>query len=229
MTKVEKDDFTYIGEGFCARVFSDGKTILKCYKKRMPTANRVTSGFFETLKSFKNPNFIELYESFPEQSLIERVRAKLGLSYIVGSYTAKYYQEENIDILNGYKEYLLYNLFNLEKLLNEFTENQIVSHDLSRDNVIYTSDDIIIVDPDLFGEFKVSKDIVKDINRKELIYLLENMIIASFNETNELKLKRITKQVEKFLNSIYFDKNVEVANGLSKKLGKAKTLGEFFR
>lgn len=229
MTKVEKDDFTYIGEGFCAKVFSDGETILKCYKKRMPTANRVTSGFFETLKSFKNPNFIELYESFPERNLIEKVRAKLGLSYIVGSYTAKYYQEENIDILNGYKEYLLYNLFNLEKLLNEFTENQIVAHDLSRDNVIYTSDDIVIVDPDLFGEFKVSKEIIKAINRKELIYLLESMIIASFNETNELKLERITKQVEKFLNSIYFDKNVEVANGLSKKLGKAKTLGEFFR
>ena len=64
---------------------------------------------------------------------------------------------------------------------------------------------------------------------QEIMLFIRVMIIASFNETNELKLERITKQVEKFLNSIYFDKNVEVANGLSKKLGKAKTLGEFFR
>ena len=229
MTRVDKDGFIYIGEGFCAKVFSDGETILKCYKKGMPTVNRITSDFFETLKSFKNPNFIELYEAFPERSLIEKIRAKLGLSYIVGGYTAEYYQEENIDILNGCKEYLLWNLFNLEILLNEFTENQIVAHDLSRNNVIYTKDDIVIVDPDLFGEFKVSKEIIKAINRKELIYLLESMIIASFNETDEKKLKKITKVVEKFLNSIYSDKNVEIANGLSKKLGKAKTLGEFFR
>ena len=55
------------------------------------------------------------------------------------------------------------------------------------------------------------------------------MIIDSFNETDEKKLKKITKIVEKFLNSIYFDKNVEIANGLSKKLGKTKTLDEFFR
>lgn len=229
MTKVEKDNFTYIGECFCARVFSAGGTILKCYKKRMPTANEITSGLFKILKSFKNPNFIELYGSAPERSLIEKIRAKLGLSYIVGGYTAKYYQKGNIDILNGCKEYLLWNLFNLEILLNEFTENQIVAHDLSRDNVIYTNDDIVIVDPDLFGEFKVSKEIIKAINRKELIYLLESMIIDSFNETDEKKLKKITKIVEKFLNSIYFDKNVEIANGLSKKLGKTKTLDEFFR
>ena len=229
MTKVEKDNFTYIGEGFWARVFSDGGTILKCYKKRMPTANEIISDLFKILKSFKNPNFIELYGSVLERSLIEKIRAKLGLSYIVGGYTAKYYQEENIDILNGCKEYLLWNLFNLEILLNEFTENQIVAHDLSRDNVIYTNDDIVIVDPDLFGEFKVSKEIIKAINRNELIYLLESMIIDSFNEPDEKKLKKITKIVEKFLNSIYFDKNVEIANGLSKKLGKEKTLGEFFR
>lgn len=228
MTKVEKDNFTYIGEGFCARVFSDGGTILKCYKKSMPTANGITSGLFKILKSFKNPNFIELYGSVLERSLIEKIRAKLGLSYIVGGYTTKYYQKGNIDILNGCKEYLLWNLFNLEILLNEFTENQIVAHGLSRDNVIYTNDDIVIVDPDLFGEFKVSKEIIKAINRKELIYLLESMIIDSFNETDEKKLKKITKIVEKFLNSIYFDKNVEIANGLSKKLGKTKTLGEFF-
>lgn len=226
--KVYNYGYKYLSSGGCAKIFSDGKTILKCYYENLGSIYRIDCSLFCILRDIINDNFIELYESCPIDSFVETLKYNLGLPYLVGAYTAKFYKEGNIDILKCNKDYLLDNLFRIEKLFYEFALQQITVYDLKRDNVILTNNNIVIIDPDMFYISNEDKECVREVNRRELIVLLRSIIANAFNLKEMDDISKINKMIDEKLIGDCINSDKEVTYEVAKKLRYVKTLDEIF-
>lgn len=96
----------------------------------------------------------------------------------IDAYTAKYYEKEDINILHLPTDYLLDNFRELENLFFTFSDNAILTEDLHSKNVIFTSQRIILIDPDCFRLYKDNDLRIRNKFRLVSLYraILDNML-----------------------------------------------------
>lgn len=201
--------------GISSRVFHNDRIILKKYRPRIHPFCKITPKMFKTLKTIQNDHFIELYEMFSEK---KRLRFKID------AYTAKYYSPEDINIYEQPTDYILDNFSELEKLFEVFTNERIETDDIKFENSILTSNEIIIIDPDLFTKSFLSKDIISVANKLELLKLLRSILIKT------VKAKGYECILGKeSLFDFKVDENTDITHELSKKLKPYKKTIDYFK
>ena len=177
--KFDFNDMEYLSHGYNGEVFYNNKIIFKKYFAWSEKDSRINLQLFDLLKEFKNPHFIELYDIYTKYfkiEIINRIIKKIrNNAFLVEGYSAKYYQEDNIDVLNSSKEYFLENLFEIEKFINELSENGIKINDMIRRNIILNKDNIVIIDPDLFYLWNPISCLPA--NKEKLYYLFNDLLL----------------------------------------------------
>ena len=204
--KFDFNDMEYLSHGYNGEVFYNNKIIFKKYFAWSEKDSRINLQLFDLLKEFKNPHFIELYDVYTKYykiEIINKIIKKIrNNAFLVEGYSAKYYQEDNIDVLNASKEYFLENLFEIEKLINELSENGIKINDIKRENIILNKDNIVIIDPDLFYLWNPISCL--SANKEKLYYLFNDLLLNEVLKTPYLYVtSKYLKEQNIFKNHMY--------------------------
>lgn len=183
-------DMQYLGSGVCAKVLHNSDVAFKEYFPSTPEEKRLSPSDFDVLKGVNNPHFIELYDIYSNFDLLELLKLKIKRQqFSTGAYTAKYYPDDSVNVLLENKDYILDNFRELEKLFEMFAEDNIMVHDLKRDNSILGKNGIVLIDPDLFVVNPDLRDLIDpDLyamfksrfsmlaeNKNNLLFLLDNI------------------------------------------------------
>lgn len=214
--KLELENMKYLSQGDYWEVSYNDEIILKEYFGFTNNSYRIKENIFDILKSIDDKHLIELYDIYTAKNKIKIFFGKLLQSqFKVDSYTAKYYSDNSVNALNEPKEYLLENLFELQKLFNILTENNICTKDVKRANTIIGKEGIVIIDPDLFYIPK-EKENVALINQLNLLNLFKSICLASIDTKRDLD--SILKYLEKEVLDFNLTEKTDISYEISKKL-----------
>lgn len=214
--KLELENMKYLSQGDCGEVSHNDEIILKEYFGFTNNSYRIKENIFDILKSIDDKHLIELYDIYTAKNKIKIFFGKLLQSqFKVDSYTAKYYSDNSVNALNEPKEYLLENLFELQKLFNILTENNICTKDVKRANTIIGKEGIVIIDPDLFY-IPNEKENVALINQLNLLNLFKSICLASIDTKRDLD--SILKYLEKEVLDFNLTEKTDISYEISKKL-----------
>ena len=171
---------------------------------------------FNKLKDIHNNNFMELHNIYTE---------KRRVFHQTDAYTAKYYKDENLNILDMPTDYLLDNFREIDLLFKIFSDERIITNDVKNNNSITTSNSIIIIDPDLFYTSLMAKKAITRINKIQILRLLRTMIVECIKVND---YERITKKMNSDLINYNITDNTDIVKELSKKLSPYKKPIDFF-
>lgn len=133
----------------------------------------LNTDIYEDLKNIKNENLVDI-----KTALYKDKNNKT----VTDAYLLTYYEEKYDDFLEIPTEYLLYNLEEIFKLIKKISEYKIRLHDLKRENIILTKDNIVLIDPDRWHYEYLTKD------KNEIEKLNINNIMGMFSEITEESL-----------------------------------------
>ncbi len=164
-----------VGHGICATVYRYTEAL--CFKRydRGITLNDnfLKTAIYEDLKNINHLNLVDI-----EILLYKNRNSK----YVGDAYLLSYYEEKYKDFLEVPTEYLLYNIEEIFKLLEEMSKYKIRLDDSKRKNILLTKKNIILIDPDRwYYSFKDSE--------KEIAKLNINNIMAMFSEITRESLR----------------------------------------
>lgn len=214
--KLELENMKYLSQGDCGEVSYNDEIILKEYFGFINNSYRIKEEIFDILKSIDDKHLIELYDIYTAKNKIKIFFGKLlQCQFKVDCYTAKYYSDNSVNALNEPKEYLLENLFELQKLFNILTENNICTKDVKRTNTIIGKEGIVIIDPDLFY-IPNEKENVALINQLNLLNLFKSICLASIDTKRDLD--SILKYLEKEVLDFNLTEKTDISYEISKKL-----------
>ena len=214
--KLELQNMEYLNQGDCGKVSHNDEIILKEYFDFTHNSYRIKTNVFDTLKSIDDKHLIELYDIYTAKTKIKIFFEKLlRYQFEIDCYTAKYYSDNSVNALNEPKEYLLENLFELQKLFNILTENNICTMDVKRANTIIGKEGIVIIDPDLFYIPK-KKENVALINQLNLLNLFKSICLTSIDTKRDLD--DILKYLEKEVLDFDLTEKTDISYEISKKL-----------
>lgn len=234
--KYNFDNMQYLSHGSCAEVFFDEKNILKKYFWGVEQGYRIDVEMFDLLKEFKNPHFIELHDIYTKYAKIEIVnklfkKMRKNKFWVFG-YSAKYYKDDNIDVLNTTKEYFLDNLREIEKLINELAKNGVLICDMKRQNAILNKDNIVIIDPDLFYLYYSRNSY--SINKLYLFELFDDILLECISksfylyDTNKYLQEKINFKRELSSRNLDLPDNLCITDEFSRQLKYVKKPAELF-
>lgn len=185
----------YLGSGSCGDVYTDGKKILKKYLSDVDGDFKLDIDTYRCLSMLKNSHLMEIQEIFT--SLKNHYLYSMNkIMFQIDAYLATYYESDDINILLMDKDYLLENLYEIEKLILELSHEYIVINDIKMENTIFQKEKMIIIDPDCFKKmsFFYDNQVIIDENKAvfglyfiDLIY--EFMELLS-KEEKSLKLEK---------------------------------------
>ena len=214
--KLELENMKYLSQGDCGEASHNDEIILKEYFGFTNNSYRIKENIFDILKSIDDKHLIELYDIYTAKNKIKIFFGKILQSqFKVDCYTAKYYSDNSVNALNEPKEYLLENLFELQKLFNILTENNICTKDVKRANTIIGKEGIVIIDPDLFY-IPNEKENVALINQLNLLNLFKSICLASIDTKRDLD--SILKYLEKEVLDFNLTEKTDISYEISKKL-----------
>lgn len=206
----------YLSQCDCGEVSYNDEIILKEYFGFINNSYRIKEKVFDILKSIDDKHLIELYDIYTAKNKIKIFFGKLlQCQFKVDCYTTKYYSDNSVNALNEPKEYLLENLFELQKLFNILMENNICTKDVKRANTIIGKEGIVIIDPDLFYIPK-EKENVALINQLNLLNLFKSICLASIDTKRDLD--SILKYLEKEVLDFNLTEKTDISYEISKKL-----------
>lgn len=165
-----------IGHGQCATVYRYTEDL--CFKRYdrdiKIKRNFLDTSIYDCLKGIDNPSRVDI-----KKLLYEDINNK----YTADAYLLAYYKEVYQDLLEVPTEYLLYNMEEIFKLIEEISKLQIRFdlYDLKRSNLILTDTNIILIDPDTWFFERL------DIPKIEKINI--NNIMGMFGEIAKESLK----------------------------------------
>lgn len=229
---LKKEDMEFLDNGSFGRCFHNGEVVLKEYFPWVGPSIRISAKMFDIFKSINNPHFIELLDIYSDSNLLSHIMCKLGVKkFITDVYTAKYYPDNCVNALYGNIDYILDNFREIEKLFDEFADDNISVNDIKRKNCILGSNDIVIIDPDLFAKTERHQDdYIATANKQNLLNFFHSI---SFNAMQSLFSVNEKLFVNQKINSIIEDitvkKNTDIAYQLSKKIGHVKRPIDYLR
>lgn len=163
------------GHGKCGTVYKYNDDLcIKIYNRGIDFDHcLLNTDIYEDLKKIKSDNLVDikmaLYKDKENKSITD-------------AYLLTYYEEKYDDFLEIYTDYLLYNLEEIFKLIKEISIFKIRLHDLKRENLILTKNNIVLIDPDRwYYNFLSSIEAVERLNI--------NNIMGMFSEITEKSLQ----------------------------------------
>lgn len=215
-------NLNYLDKGGCAKVFTINETdkIFKKYFKSTPTDLRISKEIFNLIRLIDSRNLMKVFDIFTSCDF--NIFKDTNSHKIIG-YTAKYYKSDDINPLLLDKEYLIENFRNLEKLIDIFNDLNILTKDLKEENVVFTKDNIVIIDPDLFSKPDKNKDFIKKFNSCELFSLLINIIVKYSGNTKYFRNSLMDELIDKY------SFNDNISDILYKKLKYVKKPIDYFK
>ena len=226
--KLKLKDMKYLNCGECAKILHNEKIILKEYFSDTVHYYRLNEKMFDILKEINNPHFIELFDIYTDFSFTELLKNKIGIMpFSIDAYTAKYYQDNSVNVLLESKDYILENFKELEALFNIFSKNMVCTDDIKKDNTVIGKDGIVIIDPDLFYTINSPIDFISLLNKKNLLNLFRSII------TNSIIVKQNYGKFIAFIDTelvnIEVTNNTNITDEISKKLKYVKKPIEIFK
>ncbi len=218
--------------GGCAKVRYNEKIIFKEYYDFTEKEYRLTPEMFDILKAIDNKHLMKIYEIYSKMNILGLLSLKANMTpFIIDAYTAKYYRDDNIDVLAAPKDYMLDNFRELEELFTIFTTNGIKTNDLKRGNTILSSNRIVLIDPDSFSILSASNNALAIKNKKALLMLFKDLLLncALNKEDYEQSIQSIIKKADSNLTSFEINEDTEITTELSKKLKYVKRPIDYFR
>ena len=212
--KFKAKNMQFLKCGGCSEVFHNNSIIFKKYYKNCKSIYRLTDDMFNILKDIHDPNFIELIDIYKKMNLIERFYYSKEDLFNVDAYMAKYYIEDDTNVLYESISYLLDNFRKLDILFDIFSNNAILTDDIKRPNTIINKDGIVIIDPDLFYICKDKN--LKLWNKQNLLKLCRGICKKSLS--NEDNYEIINANINHELTNFSVDNDTDVAYELSRKL-----------
>ncbi len=198
-----------------------------CLKQYFPYSTesvRMNQELFCLLKKLNHPNInrvIELYYDFSKIKSLEYLRSHIQ-SLEPDAYKYLYIEDSFIDIMRKSTEYLLYNLQELESLINTFTELGVWIRDFKRENAVYFEDRIILIDLDCC---KIIKDCSHDEIQKNNTRCLEELFIDLFEKCRSYSYKYEDEVFDLFTS----EENISITSSVSKKLCRCKTPFDYIK
>ena len=155
-------------------------------------------------------------------TLPERILYSLNaINFMIDGYTTKFYQKESINPLCIDKDYLLSNLYEIEKLFNIISSTGIKVDDIFIDNIVYTKDRIIIIDPDFYRISKSKESEIKSWNKRNILILFQSMIEETIGLYHEERQKLISWFEDTFFEE-KITENTNVTDNIAKELKYVK-------
>lgn len=216
----------YLNRGGCAKIYSNGEVILKKYYPYTIPRSKLTEGMFDILSDINNPHFVELLNIYKQELLFNK-KNNQAPEFRVDAYTAKYYHDDKVNVLEEHKDYLLDNLREIEELFEIFTDNMIWLDDIKKDNTILTTNNIVVIDPDLYKIYQSSKEYLSRLNKIELIKLITSIMVHDLKPNGICTMDNL-----QFINSYIFKSMTKgpknITDEFSKKLEYVKRPIELF-
>ncbi len=215
------NNMKYLNHGHCAKILYNKDIIFKKYYQETILDFRLSPEMFDILKDVNNPHFIELLDIYNKSNFAKMLKNKFIKSqFITDAYTAKYYPNNSINILEEQKDYILDNFRELENLFNIFSEHiGVCTEDIKKDNTVINKEGIIIVDPDLFFTMDTSTSLISILNKKNLLNLFKSICIESL--VNEADYNKLLTCIHNDFN-IKVEENTDITHEISKKLKYVK-------
>ena len=163
------------GHGKCGTVYKYNDDLcIKIYNRGIDFDHcLLNTDIYEDLKKIKSDNLVDIKMALYKDKENKR---------ITDAYLLTYYEEKYDDFLEIYTDYLLYNLEEIFKLIKEISIFKIRLHDLKRENLILTKNNIVLIDPDRwYYNFLSSIEAVERLNI--------NNIMGMFSEITEKSLQ----------------------------------------
>ena len=163
------------GHGKCGTVYKYNDDLcIKIYNRGIDFDHcLLNTDIYEDLKKIKSDNLVDIKMALYKDKENKR---------ITDAYLLTYYEEKYDDFLEIPTDYLLYNLEEIFKLIKEISIFKIRLHDLKRENLILTKNNIVLIDPDRwYYNFLSSIEAVERLNI--------NNIMGMFSEITEKSLQ----------------------------------------
>ena len=175
----EFQNFEYFKSGKCANIYKKDDILLKIYNSHCKSQYYLKKKVFNLLKELNISNIATLYEYY-------YLYDKMNNFVPMDAYTMKYIENDNINILDQPKEYLIDTVRNLEDTCLKLADNRIKMHDVHANNVILNNNGPTLIDVDTYNLYKLSsfKKIYLN-NKLELLNFLKSRI------KKDIKLKQI--------------------------------------
>ena len=160
------------GHGKCGTVYKYNDDLcIKIYNRGIDFDHcLLNTDIYEDLKKIKSDNLVDikmaLYKDKENKSITD-------------AYLLTYYEEKYDDFLEIYTDYLLYNLEEIFKLIKEISIFKIRLHDLKRENLILTKNNIVLIDPDRWYFDNLSKEKIEKLNVNNITGLFGEIVKES--------------------------------------------------
>lgn len=176
----------FVDEGTCGKIYRYGDVVFKKYDQDVEYFIRLQKNVFDFLKTIESPSFIKLQDIYMQAEYPKFLLNLFHLSkFKVDGYTAKYYENEDINPLFYSKDYLLESFLEIEKVFNYLSKNRMLAIDIKRGNTIYTKDGLVLVDPDLFEFSGKNKKDIAILNKRKIFDLLQSILIED-QDSNDI-------------------------------------------
>ena len=187
--KLDTDHFLYFDEGGRARVYKNGEVVLKYYKISCKYSFYMSKKLFNLLKELDLPHLVTLYDMYYNQKSI------MNHFKLMDGYTMKLVNHKVKHVSKKSTEYLLDMISELEKMIEVLSQNKIVMEDNHYRNIIFSENDVTIIDPDQFYISSIrSYESVLEENKKLLIgYILASICNDMSNGYNYLYLQQLVE------------------------------------
>ncbi len=211
-----------IGQGKNGTVYHEGADqCAKIYYGKVFHKNRLQKDAYDILKSIDFPFLVQMKRLLYNDPHLDE---------LIG-YLMKYYSPKKLKILWKNTKYSLYILGEFMKVSEILSKEHIVMRDLARKNTIYTGNEVVIVDPDLFKHLPDSS--IEDCQKNNYIEIYKLMRNIYFVEVKNMVDEELTLEGKRNLyqkmNDLFdYDWDSKMVKSLSRKLRKYKYPIDYF-
>ncbi len=205
------ESYLYLSEGKNAKVFVYKDNLLKLYKYDCTYKSMISKSMFKTLKEIENKNFVDLGE------IVYREKERL----FIDGYTMKKVDGDKIDLIEADTEYFLEMMHCLDNLADEFTRKRIIMYDTHEKNIIFTENNVTVIDPDKFFKSIRNKKNIFLINKLRIMEYINCTLMSDYINNNHRNMSEIMLPNHEIRN------NTDLSYYYSKRLVKKKLKDNF--
>lgn len=192
----------------------------------------MNSDIFNIIKEINHESTYKLLDTYYDKEKINNPNSlKRNLNnYKIDAYSYYYLEESNIEIFDIDCEYLIESINKLEEFISILSELKVEMFDIRRENAIFTSNGIVLIDLDgckIDKTANSSTNLTATWNKKRLIHLLIDLFIKS--EKYDISYSTNCREKEKIYELFSFDLEKSIKESVSKKLIKCKNVDEYLR
>lgn len=209
--------------GKCSEIYHDGSLYYKKYFYTTSHYDRITYDIWECIQAIGNSHLMRIGELLYSRNNVYNLsflRDNIR-DYEVDAYQMGWIREDDTNILEIAKEYILENLYEIFRLGEIFASYGVYMNDVKRENIVINRKGIVLIDPDIYS-YKAREDLglkVKEYND----FVIKRMFIEMVLKENKINIT--TDQAIDLFEGV---NNKDEMTDISKKLRGYKSLNEYF-